>query len=188
MKFIKSAQYFDQFIIDGKPEVCFIGRSNVGKSSLINALSNNKISRVSNTPGRTQLINFFDFNVFRIVDLPGYGYAKVSKEKKVDLTYIIDEYLTKSQNLKSVFQICDANVITEMDSKMSKYFENHFDNHFIVLNKIDKINISTINNKITEIANFLNINKDKIIMVSASKKINVDKLNSLIYNSIKKIG
>ena len=84
--FIKSASKESEWINDDKIEICFIGRSNVGKSTLINALAKQKISRTSNTPGRTQLVNFFDFGKYRLIDLPGYGYAKVNKDKKKNLT------------------------------------------------------------------------------------------------------
>jgi len=186
MKFIKSAEFANQFIIDGKPEVCFIGRSNVGKSSVINAIANNKISRTSNTPGRTQLINFFDNDKYRLVDLPGYGYAKVSKVKRAQLSAIIDEYLVKSKNLKAVFQICDANVITELDQKMSIFFENNYPNHFIILNKIDKQKMFHYKNALTEVASFLNISQDRLILVSATKRINIKELSQLIFNVCQK--
>ena len=77
--FIKSCFSTKDWMNDDKREICFIGRSNVGKSSLINALANAKIAKTSNTPGRTQLANFYDFEKFRLIDLPGYGFAKVSK-------------------------------------------------------------------------------------------------------------
>ncbi|MDE7434159.1 MAG: ribosome biogenesis GTP-binding protein YihA/YsxC, partial [Mycoplasmoidaceae bacterium] len=94
---------------DDKTEFCFIGRSNSGKSTIINAIANKKIAKSSSMPGRTQLVNFFDCGKYRIVDLPGYGFAKVSKESKKYLSLIIEEYLLHRKNLFGVFQICDAN-------------------------------------------------------------------------------
>ncbi|QDI64835.1 YihA family ribosome biogenesis GTP-binding protein [Ureaplasma urealyticum] len=179
-KFIKSAQYFDQYPVDKQFEICVIGRSNVGKSSLINALANEKIARTSNTPGRTQLVNFFDFNSFRLVDLPGYGFARVSKDKQLDLATIIDQYLGYRQNLCAVFQICDINVLTNDDVEMSRYFENQNYAHFVVLNKVDKVNKSHFDNNKQKIAKFLNISVDRLLCVSAQKNTNVSTLFALM--------
>lgn len=179
-KFIKSAQYLDQYPNDNQPEVCFIGRSNVGKSSLINALANAKIARTSNTPGRTQLVNFFDFNIFRLVDLPGYGFAKVSKSKQQDLAMIIDDYLGYRTNLCAVFQLCDINVITNDDVEMSRYFENQHYVHYVVLNKADKVAKSHYNNNKHKIANFLNISVDRLLYCSANKMTNIDQVFAII--------
>lgn len=173
-KFIKSAQDLSQYPIDKNFEICFIGRSNVGKSSLINAIAKEKIARTSNTPGRTQLVNFFDFNFFRLVDLPGYGFAKVSKSKHQDLAKIIDDYLGYRENLCAVFQICDLNVITSDDIEMSRYFENQSYKHFIVLNKLDKTNKSYFDNNKHKIAKELNIAVDRLLVVSAKNLTNVD--------------
>ncbi len=183
MKFIKSATKASELIYDNLSEVCFIGRSNVGKSSLINALSNSKISRVSNTPGRTQLINYFEDKNFRLVDLPGYGYANVSKQKRKELIHIVEEYLFNSTSLKAIFQIVDGNVITNLDQEMSNYFQDNFSNHIIIMNKIDKQNISRYVNNLEKTAQFLNVDKENIIMISARNRININ----LVLSKIKSI-
>ena len=139
-KFIKSAYSDADWINDQTTEIAFIGRSNVGKSSLINALANQKIAITSKTPGRTQLANFYDFGKYRIIDLPGYGYAKANKAKKVDLIKVIDNVFTNRVNIFAFFQICDANVITEEDVNMHKYLAKKFANCFVILNKVDKNN------------------------------------------------
>ncbi|MDX2133794.1 MAG: ribosome biogenesis GTP-binding protein YihA/YsxC [Saprospiraceae bacterium] len=97
---------------DGLPEFAFIGRSNVGKSSLINMLTGRKgLAKVSGTPGKTQLINFFKINNrWYLVDLPGYGYAKVSKTKLKELSLMIEGYLMRRQTLALAFILVDANV------------------------------------------------------------------------------
>lgn len=183
-QFIKSAQTQDQYPVDKQLEICFIGRSNVGKSSLINALAKQKIARTSNTPGRTQLVNFFDFKLFRLVDLPGYGFAKVSKEKHQQLACIIDQYLGYRTNLCAVFQICDISVITNDDIEMSRYFENQSNYlHFIVLNKIDKTNKSYFDNNKHKIAKSLNISVDRLLYCSTKNSTNID----LIFAIIKKV-
>ena len=179
MNFIKSAFSEKDFINDNINEICFIGRSNVGKSSLINALANSKIAKVSSTPGRTQLVNYFDCGVFRLVDLPGYGFAKVSKQKHDELVYIVESYIHKSKNLKAIFQVCDAGVIMPIDVEMSKYFNTLKLDHFIVLNKIDKQS-GNYKNIIPKILKMLEVDEEKIILTSAQKNINIKKLNNLL--------
>src|SRR6186713_353675 len=100
-EFCKSAFEMQHWTTDGRPEVAFLGRSNVGKSSLINSLLLRKgLARTSNTPGRTQAINFFLINeVFYFVDLPGYGYAKVSKSMRADWGKMAEEYLSRRDEL-----------------------------------------------------------------------------------------
>lgn len=184
MKFVKSAQNASDFINDNKKEICFIGRSNVGKSSLINAIGNNKnLAKTSSTPGRTQLINYFDDDDYRLVDLPGYGFAKVSKNKQKKLQKIIETYIVESKNLHAIFQICDANVITTLDAQMSYYFNKNIDKHYVILNKIDRNNISTYKNNIDKIAEYLDVPKENIILVSAKNKTNIDLLKKMIWNT-----
>lgn len=171
--FIKSAQSPKDWIIDTKKEICFIGRSNVGKSSLINSLANSNIAKTSNTPGRTQLANFFDFGKFRIVDLPGYGFANVSKYKQLELLNIINTYLTQRKNLTCVFLVCDINVITDKDVEMANFLQSNFMNYFVILNKSDKYAKSHFDNNKIKIASYLNVEVDKLIPVSAKNKTNV---------------
>ena len=94
------------------PECCFIGRSNVGKSSIINSITKTKkLARISKTPGRTQSINLFEINkTINIVDLPGYGYAKVSKNTREQLTFLIESYISNRTNLVKIFVLIDCKV------------------------------------------------------------------------------
>jgi len=109
VSFVASYQKISTCPIDTKPEFAFIGRSNVGKSSLINMLCNKKgLAKVSNTPGKTQLINFFNVNdKWHLVDLPGYGYARLSKDKKKSFQSMITNYLQKRENLVCTFLLID---------------------------------------------------------------------------------
>ena len=108
-QFVISAVAMTQYPDDALPEFAFAGRSNVGKSSLINMLLNRRgLAKTSSTPGKTQLVNFYDIDgLFRLVDLPGYGFAKVSKEKKANWGNIIDTYLNNRATLIEVFQLVD---------------------------------------------------------------------------------
>ncbi|MEG1353642.1 MAG: ribosome biogenesis GTP-binding protein YihA/YsxC [Malacoplasma sp.] len=179
-KFIKSASSIDGWILDAKKEICFLGRSNVGKSSLINALANQTISKTSKTPGRTQLINFFDFNHYRLVDLPGYGYAKISKDKKEVINNFLFEYLSKRENLVGIFQICDAEIITSQDVEIANFISKKFKHHYIILNKIDRLNKSYFDNNGNKISKLLNIDILNLIPVSAKNKYNLNSLISII--------
>lgn len=178
--FIKSAASINDWINDAKKEICFVGRSNVGKSSVINSLANNSIAKTSNTPGRTQLANFFDFDKFRLVDLPGYGFANVNKSKKIELLKIINEFLINRKNLVLVIQICDINVLTEKDVEMTNFIKNNFDNYFILLNKMDKYSKSHFDNNKIKIANYLQTDVSNLIPISAKKRTNINKVLDLI--------
>ena len=108
--FVKSAEMLSQCPDTSLPEFPLLGRSNVGKSSFINALSNNKkLAKTSNTPGKTRLINYFNFSdKFYIADLPGYGYAKVSKEAQAKWQRYLEEYLLNRSQIKSLIQFIDS--------------------------------------------------------------------------------
>ena len=182
-KFIKSASNLDiQCPNDDIVEFCFVGRSNVGKSSLINALANAKIAFTSKTPGRTQLINLYDFINYRIIDLPGYGYAKVSRDKKDDIENILETYITKRTNLFGVFQVCDLGVITEQDSKVSIYLNKRFVNHYVILNKADKVNKSYFENNKTKIAKLLQVPVEHLIVCSTKEKLNMALIKQTMNN------
>ena len=125
-----------------KKECCFIGRSNVGKSSLLNAVTKTKkLAKTSKTPGRTQSINVFEINnKINIIDLPGYGFAKVSKVMRENLIILIEEYIQFRKSLDHVFLLIDAKVgIKNTDIDMMDYINNCSKNFSLVLTKIDKI-------------------------------------------------
>ena len=140
--FIKSAVTSDQYPRHTLPEIAFIGRSNVGKSSLLNTLVHKKnLARISNIPGRTQLINFFNIEEkLCFVDLPGYGYAKVPDHIKKQWQPMIETYLMKSENLKSVVLIVDSrHQPTHHDVKMREWLQAYQIPMIVVATKIDKI-------------------------------------------------
>ena len=184
-KFIKSAANIADWINDTTTEVVLVGRSNVGKSSLINALANEKIAITSKTPGRTQLANFYDFKSFRLVDLPGYGYAKLSKAKQVNLTDIIDNVIMHRPNIFLVVQVVDANVITKEDIAMNKYLSKRFANILVVANKADKSKINFYNTQKAKIAKYIGINQDNLLFVSTIKKLNINELLKKIKEILK---
>jgi GTP-binding protein len=178
--FIKSCFSSEDWLIDDIPEVAFIGRSNVGKSSLINSLAKHKIAFTSKTPGRTQMLNMYDFNEFRLVDFPGYGYAKVSGSKKNEFYFMSNEYFTKRSNLRGVFIICDSRVITEDDQMIVKYFKSKYKSVNVIVNKMDKLSNNEVFKLQNSIYKHLNLEKENIIYVSATKGNNINQIFSKI--------
>lgn len=147
-KFCKSSNHFSQCPAENMPEYAFVGRSNVGKSSLINMLVNHKgLAKTSSTPGKTVLINHFIINDnWYLVDLPGYGYAKVSRDSRTKWQIVFREYLSNRKNLMTVFVLIDANVPPQ---KIDLAFLNWLGNKniplAIIFTKCDKSTVNTIN-------------------------------------------
>ncbi len=141
-EFIISAEKLSQCPDFPYPEFPLLGRSNVGKSSFINALCNNKkLAKTSNTPGKTRLINFFNFSdKFMVADLPGYGYAKVSKEAQARWQKYLEEYLLNRKQIKSLIQFIDArHEIQKNDFQMREWVEAYNLPIFTVVTKIDYV-------------------------------------------------
>ncbi len=150
-EFVKSAVWPPQYPPATLPEIAFVGRSNVGKSSLINALVERKnLAKTSNTPGRTQLINFFSINekIF-FVDLPGYGFAKVARSVKKDWGDMLEAYLKERQNLTLIVFILDIRrTPNEDDLSLRDWLENYRIPYLFVLTKTDKLsNNQALNQK-----------------------------------------
>jgi GTP-binding protein len=153
-EFIKSAFDRIHWTTDGLPEIAFLGRSNVGKSSLINSLLARKaLARTSNTPGRTQSINFFLINErFYFVDLPGYGYARVSKTMRSDWGRMAEEYLAERPNLVLSVQLVDArHKPTELDRQLHEWLTFHAKSHIVAATKSDKLSSNQLRKSLTEI-------------------------------------
>lgn len=180
-KFIKSAVFPQDFYTDKRQQFGFIGRSNVGKSSLINAIGNNsKLAFTSKTPGHTKVINYFDFDKFILVDLPGYGYAKTSNDKKSQIYEIIINYLNYGHNINTIFVLCDINVITEDDLLICDFLKKEKINFFVILTKNDKVNKSFFHNNKHKYLNYLKIEESQLMDISSKNKTNIDKLLNLI--------
>ncbi len=153
------------------PEVAFAGRSNVGKSSLLNTLVRRKaFARVSRTPGRTREINFFRVNnQFMLADLPGYGYAKISKERKADWKPLIEGYLRGTQTLAGVVLLLDIRRDpSEDDMSMLDFLADVGVPTIVVLTKIDKVGRSQVEERASEIMKSLSLSRDQTIPFSSS--------------------
>lgn len=170
----------NQYPEDSKKEIAFAGRSNVGKSSLLNLLVNRKnLARVSGSPGKTRTINFYEINdEFRIVDLPGYGYAKVSKSVTENWGDMIEAYLKDRQGLIKVVQLVDIRHIpSAQDVQMYEYLKHYGFDGVVVATKSDKISRNEMAKSISEIRKTLGLSpEDKVIPVSSLKRTGYDKL------------
>lgn len=177
-KFIKSVVEADEIFENKKPQIVFIGRSNVGKSSTINALTNQKnLARTSSFPGRTQEINIFLINkTFFLIDLPGYGFAKASRQAKERLEKLISWYLFDSGYKQTkVVLIIDASIgPTDHDLEMLYHLEQNNKEILIIVNKIDKIKKSSQAHQLQKIQKIIGIHK--IIPFSAEKKIGINEV------------
>ena len=153
------------------PEVAFAGRSNVGKSSLINTLlRRSKAARVSNTPGRTREINFFKVNgQFVLVDLPGYGYARISKERKAEWKPMIESYLKGSRNLRGIVQLLDVrHDPTKDDLQMLDFLATVGVPTMVVMTKTDKLTKAQAAERISTISSALGLEEDQVIGFSST--------------------
>jgi GTP-binding protein len=186
--FIKSSPNIDEAVAEGVLEVAFLGRSNVGKSSLINALTCKKqLAKSSSTPGKTQLINFFDIDYededksrfkARFVDLPGFGYAKVSKEKKRDWNKSLNSFISSRVSVRVFVHLIDArHTNLDIDIGVSEYL------NFIARPDQKILNIYTKADKLTQKETGLILKKDKdAMLVSVLKKRGIDEANQKIFD------
>lgn len=171
-QFVISAVAKSQYPPDALPELAFAGRSNVGKSSLINMLLNRKgLAKTSSTPGKTQLVNFYDIDgLFRFVDLPGYGFAKVSKEQKANWGNIIDTYLNTRDNLLEVFQLIDIrHNPTGEDKEMYAWIRACGFNGIVIATKSDKLSKNQIAQQLKVIKKELQMPEDGVIIPVSSQ-------------------
>ncbi len=179
---VKPAQY----PLPDLPEVAFAGRSNVGKSSLLNLLTGRKaLARVSGTPGKTRTINFYLCNgEFRIVDLPGYGYARLSKSQNADWGQMMENYLEKRENLLKVIQLVDIrHKPSAQDVQMYDYLKYYNLDGIVVATKADKVSNNEKSKCIKEVRPTLDMNKDGIVIpISSLKKTGESELLDIIEN------
>ena len=185
-----------QYPSEDRTEIAFAGRSNVGKSSLLNLITGRKnLARVSGSPGKTRTINFFDVTAkagegdvqFRIVDLPGYGYAKVSKKMTDDWGPMMETFLANRKNLRVVVQLVDIrHEPTAQDRQMYDYLRHYGMSGVIVATKSDKIKRSQLGKSMAVIRKTLDLtDEDIIIPVSALKREGQDKLLEVMEQILK---
>ena len=169
--------------IENKPEFVFLGRSNVGKSSFINALTGRKnLAKTSSKPGKTRLMNYFNIDdLFYLVDAPGYGYASRSYGSRLDFGDYIEDYLNNNPNLKITFLLIDTLVgPTKDDILMFEYLKYHKLNVKIIGTKMYKVGKSKVLSYKKVIKEKLNINNEDIFLTSSNDKKGFDEINSLM--------
>lgn len=172
-----------QLIASDMPEVAFSGRSNVGKSSLLNRLLNRKaLARVSSMPGKTVTINFFRVDGCRFVDLPGYGYAKVSHDEKIRWSELMESYFASGRDIRVVVQLIDMrHAPSEQDIDMIEYMVANKLPFIVALTKADKLNKTERMNSLTEICSVLTkYGNIPVVPFSATKGDGVEELRGLI--------
>ncbi len=183
-KLLTAAVKYEQYPAADIPEIALVGRSNVGKSSLINCLVNRKnLARTSSTPGKTATVNFYDIaGRYRLVDLPGYGYAKVSKQEKEKWGAMIENYLSRRENLVQVFLLVDArHKPTEDDRIMLDWIRSYNYEPFVIATKLDKLKKSQIEKNLTDIYGELELNEDSVLIpFSAEKRLGRDEVLELL--------
>ena len=178
-KFEISAVGPKQYPKGNLPEIVLVGKSNVGKSSFINTMLNRKnLARTSNTPGKTRQINFYNIdNNFYFVDLPGYGYSKMSKEEKVISGKYIEEYLEERNNISLIVLVLDIrHKPTVDDMLMHKYILKTNLPYIVVTNKADKIAITKVDTAVEDIKKYLGLSYTTILPFSAERKIYTERL------------
>lgn len=183
-RFVISAADPRQFPPPGAPEVAFLGRSNVGKSSLINSLVGSKIAKTSNTPGRTQTINFFEVRrhgkpkaEFMFADLPGYGYARVPKEITAKWSEFINPYLEKRPSLALCLSLVDVTIPPQqLDIQLLDWLRHSNRRFLIVATKADRISNNQLRSSLNKLCEQFQVNMDQIVPFSAKARIGQDEL------------
>ena len=188
-EFIYAAGLSAQLKESDKPEIVFSGRSNVGKSSLINKLVSRKsLARVSATPGKTATINFFDVDQFTLVDLPGYGYAKVSKSEKMRWAELVEGYFAKDRKICLVVQIVDMrHKMSADDINMIDFLYQNAIPFIVVATKKDKLNVKETNTQLEYFSNELSkYNNVPFYACSSLKGDSIEQIRQYIETSVKR--
>ena len=186
-RFVQSLSAFQDFPGQGLPEIAMVGKSNVGKSSLINNLTRNgRLARTSSEPGKTRLVNLYLINeAFFLVDLPGYGFAKASKQEKEKWAGMIEGYLRGSKHLKRVFQLVDIRHTPTADDQLMVEYLRHYDIPFtVVATKADKLSKAQRGRSIPVICRTLAVQPWEVLVHSSEDGTGREGLLDLIEKEI----
>ena len=182
-EFITSAATKEQFVKTDKPIIAVCGKSNVGKSSFINMLANQKkLAKVSKEPGRTRLVNYFDFGSFVLADLPGYGFARVSKQEKIKWAKLLDTFF-EEKNASHVFALCDIrHDPTEDDRQMIEYLYYNLVPFTVIATKADKLSKAACGRSVQNIASIYKCGAGNIITTSSETRQGLENVLERIQN------
>ncbi len=170
-EFVISVAEESKLLTHDLPEIAIAGKSNVGKSSFINSITGNgKLARTSSEPGRTRLLNYFKINgEFYFVDLPGYGFARVSDKEKKNWAQLIDGYLLNSKNLLNVFVLLDVrHDAGEHDKALLNFLYHHNIPFTVIATKADKLSRSAQNKRRAELASSIGVGREDVILISST--------------------
>ena len=182
VEFVKSVFNKQDLIRDDLPIIAMVGKSNVGKSSFINTLTNNKnTAKVGQTPGKTKCLNFFLVdNKFYLVDLPGYGYSTMSEKEKENINKLTNYFLENNKNIRHIFSLIDIRHLPSKDDRAMYDWLVALDKDFtIILNKADKLSNAKIEASIKDITKAL-FAKENMLPFSTETKLNLDKVLEII--------
>ena len=180
ISFLKSTNNKKDFPTD-KNEVVFVGRSNAGKSTLINSLYKKGLAYTGKTPGKTRMINFFDNEEYYVVDVPGYGFANRNMDEQILFGEMMEDYFSRKQ-VKLCVVICDSRIgLTEDDKDMLDFLNDKKIKYIITANKIDKLSNNQLNNNKTKFFKEYN----NIFYISAEKRTNLDSVKEYIEKIVK---
>jgi GTP-binding protein len=182
LRFVTSADQLER-LPESPSEVAVVGRSNVGKSSLINALAKrNGLANTSKTPGRTQLLNCFELpDGSTVVDCPGYGYAKVSKTQRASMAAMIEHYLLEREPLRMVMVLVDGEVgPTPLDRSMLEWLREEALPHQVIATKHDKVKAKLREKRKKDLAAGCDLDPGDVVWVSSAKNVGIDRLRDLV--------
>ncbi len=184
--FITSAARAEQFLRPEKPMIAVCGKSNVGKSSLINMLANRRnLAKTGAAPGRTRLVNYFDFGRFLLADLPGYGYAAVSKAEKEKWATTLEKFFERSKELTHVFVLVDIrHGATEDDVAMMEFLNYHIVPFTVVLTKADKLSRMRAREHARKIANSIALTPGNVLILSSQTREGKEELLQKIESAV----
>lgn len=181
--YITSAVHPHQWPKTGQPELCMAGRSNVGKSSFINALLNRKnLAYVGKTPGKTRLLNFFEINeTYSLVDVPGYGFASISNDQLIQFGKMMDAYFDQREELRGLILLVDLRHEPTNDDLQMYQYAKYFDLPVLVVaTKCDKVSKNQRAKHIKVIENKLNLGTDKLLLFSSTSKEGLEEVRSAV--------
>ncbi|GCE63781.1 putative GTP-binding protein EngB [Candidatus Mycoplasma haematohominis] len=181
-RFVTSVSKFNDSVnLSDLPDIALVGPSNSGKSSLINTLAKARIALISNKPGKTRTLNYYEFDRHYLVDTPGYGFSQGSKTDRTTLLSILDSYFCEGERpIVGVFQIISSHGLTSNDMEIFSFLTSRFHNYTLLINKIDKLSNNQQKNLFNEVLKTTKLSEDSVFLISAKEGVNINLVNKRI--------